>query len=104
MSRLFLSLSEDEVKVFDRACTKAGMTRSQYLKYLLSKRHDFRPPVLRYKEMIHELDMIERDLKVIAMKEELSDDDRLLIMTKLSDIKELLEGRFHKEVSDGTDG
>ena len=99
--RLFMSLTEDEVKQFDKACDKAGMTRSQYLKCLLNGRRDIRPPVLQYRDMIHELDSIERDLKVIAMKEDLSDEDRLLIMQRLSDIKEMLSGRFHKEVSDG---
>lgn len=99
--RLFMSLTEAEVKQFDKACDKAGMTRSQYLKCLLSGRRDIRPPALQYRDMIHELDSIERDLKVIAMKEDLSDEDRLLIMQRLSDIKEMLSGRFHKEVSDG---
>lgn len=33
--RLFMSLTEEEVKQFDKACDKAGMTRSQYLKCLL---------------------------------------------------------------------
>ena len=99
--RLFMSLSEDEVRQFDKACDKAGMTRSQYLKCLLHGRRDIRPPVLQYKEMIHTLESIERDLKVIAMKEELSDNDRLLVMQKLSDLKEMLSGRFHREVSDG---
>ena len=99
--RLFLSLTEEEVQAFDKARNKAGMTRSQYLKCLLNGRRDIRPPVLQYRDMIHELDSIERDLKVIAMKEDLSDEDRLLIMQRLSDIKEMLSGRFHKEVSDG---
>ena len=99
--RLFLSLTEEEVQAFDKARNKAGMIRSQYLKCLLSGRRDIRPPALQYRDMIHELDSIERDLKVIAMKEDLSDEDRLLIMQRLSDIKEMLSGRFHKEVSDG---
>ena len=99
--RLFMSLTEEEVKQFDKACDKAGMTRSQYLKCLLHGRRDIRPPVLQYKEMIHALESIERDLKVIAMKEELSDNDRLLVMQKLSDLKEMFSGRFHREVSDG---
>lgn len=102
--RLFMSLTEEEVKQFDKACDKAGMTRSQYLKCLLNGRRDIRPPVLQYREMIHALESIERDLKVIAMKDDLSDTDRLLIMQKLSDLKEMLSGRFHKEVSDGNRG
>ena len=92
--RLFLSLADEEVERFDKARDKAGMTRSQYLKYLLNGRRDIRPPVLRYRELIHSLESIERDLKVIAMKEDLTDEDRLLIMQKLTDVKDILSGRF----------
>ena len=53
--RLFMSLTEAEVKQFDKACDKAGMTRSQYLKCLLNGRRDIRPPVLQYREMIWRL-------------------------------------------------
>ncbi len=92
--RLFLSLTEEEVEKFDKARNKAGMTRSQYLKYLLNGRHDVRPPVLRYREFIHSIESIERDLKVIAMKEDLSDEYRLLIMQKLSDLKDIMSGKL----------
>ena len=101
MMRLFLSLTEDEANQFNKACSEAGMTRSQYLKCLLSGRRDIRPPVLQYREMINMLGSIERDLKIIAMKEEISDNDRILIMQKLEDLKDIYSGRLSKEVSDG---
>lgn len=101
MARVFLTLTDEENTKFKKAAEKAGMTKSQYLRYLLGGRRDIRPPVLQYKQLIHELDSIERDLKVIAMKEELSDNDRLLIMEKLSELKEMLSKRFYKEISDG---
>ena len=104
MSRLFLSLTDEEIKRFDSACERAGLTRSQYLKCLLGGRIDIRPPVLKYKKLITELSDIERDLKMIAMKEELSDEDRLLVMTKLSDIKDLVKERLSKEDENGDRG
>ena len=94
MARLFLSLTDDEVAKFDRAREKAGMTRSQYLKFLLSGRRDFRPPAMRYRELITKLSDIERDVKVVAMKDALSDEDRLLMLTRLNDIKEIISDRF----------
>ena len=96
--RLFLSLSEEDMQKFDRACEKAGMKRSQYFKYLLSGRRDIRPPVLQYRELIHVLGNIERDLKVIAMKEELADKDKIFIMQKLVDLNNTFSGRFYKEI------
>ena len=98
--RLFLSLSEEDMQKFDRACEKAGMKRSQYFKYLLSGRRDIRPPVLQYRELIHVLGNIERDLKVIAMKEELADKDRIFIMQKLADLNDTFAGRFEMEIKD----
>jgi len=94
MSRVFLSMTEEEVLALDIAREKMGMTKSQYVRYLMSGKRDIHPPVMRYKELIGSLDLIERDLKVIAMKEGLSDTDRLLIMTKLEDLENILSGRL----------
>ena len=102
--RLFLSLTEEEVDSFDKACEKAGLTRSTYFKYLLKGRRDIRPPILRYREMIHMLESIERELKVIAMKDDLSDEDRLIIMQRLSDLKDMFLRILYREVPDGDNG
>lgn len=94
MSRVFLSMTEEEVSTLDAAREKVGMTKSQYVRYLMSGKKEIRPPTIRYKELIHRLDAIERDLKVIAMKESLTDTDRICIMAKVEDIKNLLRGKF----------
>lgn len=94
MSRVFLSMTEEEVSALDEAREKVGMTKSQYVRYLMSGKKDIRPPTIRYRELIHKLDAIERDLKVIAMKESLKDTDRICIMAKLEDIKKLMNGKF----------
>ena len=105
MKRIYMTMDEKLIRRFDGACEKTGLNRSQYLSCLLAGRLDLRPPVLKYKEMISALSEIERDLKVIAMKDSLSDNDRILIFAKLSDIKELLSGEFtKKEVKDETEG
>ena len=64
----------------------------------VSGRRNIRPPVLQYRELIHVLGNIERDLKVIAMKEELADKDRIFIMQKLADLNDTFAGRFYKEI------
>ena len=94
MSRVFLSMTEEEVSTLDAAREKVGMTKSQYVRYLMSGKKEIRPPTIRYKELIHRLDAIERDLKVIAMKESLTETDRICIMAKVEDIKNLLRGKF----------
>ncbi|MCR5337559.1 MAG: hypothetical protein K6E75_03280 [Lachnospiraceae bacterium] len=94
MKRVCFTIDESVIERFDNACGEAGLTRSQYLGCLLSGRIDIRPPVFGYKALIQCISSIERDLKAIALREELSDNDRILILEKLVEIKQLLEGRF----------
>ena len=102
--RVFMSLSEKEVAKFDNACKKACMTRSQYLSFLLGKRTDLRPPVLRYRELIQALESIDKDLKVIAMKDVLSEDEKIFVMQKISDTKDMLSERLKGESANGDRG
>lgn len=105
MKRIYMTMDEDLIRRFDKACEKAGLNRSQYLSCLLAGRLDLRPPVLQYKEMIRQLSDIERDLKVIALKDGLSDDEKIRIFAGLSDVKDILRGRFEKEEDgNGTKG
>ena len=97
MKRVCFSVDESVIERFDNACGDAGLTRSQYLGCLLSGRIDIRPPVFGYKALIQCMSSIERDLKAIALREDMSDNDRILILEKLTEIKQLLEERFGNE-------
>ncbi len=103
MKRIYMTMDEKLIERFDKACQKAGLTRAQYLTSLLSGRIDIRPPVFQYREMIRQLSSIERDLKVLALKDTLSDNDRVLIMTRLSDLKEVFTGKAFREDGNGTE-
>ena len=85
--RLFMTVSQEEMNSFETAREKLGMNRSQYLRYLIGGQREIRPPAIKERELIRKLADVERDLKVIAMKEDLSDGDKLLVMEKLDDIK-----------------
>lgn len=52
MSRVFLSMTDDEVCALDAAREKVGMTKSQYVRYLMSSKKDIRPPTIRYRELM----------------------------------------------------
>lgn len=41
MSRVFLSMTEEEVSALDEAREKVGMTKSQYVRYLMSGKKRF---------------------------------------------------------------
>ena len=85
--RLFMTVSQEEMNSFETAREKLGMNRSQYLRYLIGGQREIRPPAIKERELIRHLADVERDLKVIVMKENLSDGDKLLVMEKLDDIK-----------------
>ena len=89
-ARLFLSLSEEELKSFEAGRNELGFNRSQYVRYLIAGQKEIRPPVIKERAMISKLANIDRSIKVIAMKDELTDTDKMLIFTKLDEIKKLL--------------
>ena len=101
MKRIYFTIPPELIERFDKACKKAGLTRSLYLSCLLSGRLDIRPPVLKYRGLIRELSSIERDLKVIVLKDDLCDNDRILIMEKLKEIRLAVHGMLG-EGSNGT--
>ncbi|MCR5338111.1 MAG: hypothetical protein K6E75_06095 [Lachnospiraceae bacterium] len=93
MARLYLTVSDEDMAKYDKGCEKNGMSRSMYLGYLLSGCKDQRPPVIRYRELIRHMDSIDKQVKVISLKECLSDDDRICLMEKLAELKELITDR-----------
>lgn len=89
-ARLFLSLSEDELKKFEAERNKLGYNRSQYIRYLIAGQKEIRPPAIRERDIISKLASIDRSIKVIAMKEELSKTDMMLLFVKLDELKNIL--------------
>lgn len=90
--RMFMSLTENEYERFESARGELGMTRSLYLKYLISGQKEIRPPAITQRKLIEKLALVDRDLKIIAMKENLEDNDRIYVMEQLKELKTLLNG------------
>lgn len=89
--RLFLTLSENEFYQFENSRAQLGMQKSQFLKYLLQGQKEIRPMPIVHRQLLDKLSSVDRNLKIIAMKEDLSDEDRLYTMEQLMDIKEFLD-------------
>ncbi len=105
MKRVYMTMDEQQIDRLDKSCKKLGLSRSQFISCLMKGRTDIRPPMLQYKEMIRQLSEIERDLKVVALKDDLSDNDRILILTSLSDLKDTFAAMVAgKEESSDTNG
>lgn len=88
--RMFMSLTEDEYLRFETSREELGMTRSLYLKYLISGQREIRPPAIMQRELIEKLAVVDRELKIIVMKDSLDTNDRIYIMEQLKEIKSLL--------------
>lgn len=57
---------------------------------MIGGQKEIRPPAMKYQEIIARMASIDRSLKVIAMKDVLSDTDRMFIVTKLEELKKML--------------
>ena len=49
-------------------------------------------PSVKYKEFVTKISQIDLSLRVIALKDEISTEDKLLILTELTEIKRILTG------------
>lgn len=95
--RLFLTMTDEEFERFESAREQLGMNRSMYVRYLISGQKELRPPTIRYSKLINSVNSIERSLRMIALKEELSTEERLFIMEKLNEMKKM----FNKSYGSG---
>lgn len=91
-NRLFLSVSESDLHRLDVLREELGMNRSQYIRYLISGQKRLLIPSVKYKELISKVSQIDLSLRVIALKENVSTEDKLLIYTKLDEVKKLITG------------
>ena len=89
--RMFLSLSENEFNQFEHARNELGMSRSQLLKYLLQGQKEIRPMPIVQRKLLDKLSSTDRNVKVIAMKDSLSDEEKLYVLEQLKDIKLYLD-------------
>ena len=103
--RLFLSLPEEDVKKLDVLRAELGMNRSRYIRYLLSGQKKQICPSNRYREVIEKLSGIDLKLRVLVLKESLTSTDKLLIYSKLQEIKRILsEGNAFGQVGQSRTG
>ena len=91
-NRLFLSVSDEDLMRLDMLREELGMNRSQYIRYIISGQKKVLIPPVRYRELVTKLSQIDLSLRVIALKDEVSNEDKLYIYSKLQEIKEIVSG------------
>ncbi len=88
--RLFLSMSEEDIKRLDVLRSELGMNRSQYIRHVINGQRKIIPSPIKDKEIINALSRIDLDLRVLALKEGMTPKDALAIYCELREIKQLL--------------
>ena len=90
--RLVLSVSEADIKRIDSLSEELGMNRSQYIRFLLSTSSKILVPSIKYKDLIKSIADIDLSLRVIALKESVSSQDKMFIESSIAELKKLLLG------------
>lgn len=88
--KLYINLTEEEFEQYENSRNQMGMQRGKYLKYLLNGQREIRPVSIVNEKIIGKISEMNRHLKIIAMKDELEDNEKIYIMEQIRDIKELL--------------
>ena len=92
--KLFLSVSESDLKRIDDLRTELGMNRSEYIRYLLSGQKKVIPYSMKQRHLVEVLSQVDLHLKAICLKEGIEPKDVLYIQESLKDIKkEMIDGQ-----------
>lgn len=81
-----ISLREETNAEFEERRAKLNMTKEQFLRQLLAG-EDIRPVSIFEEYAIERIADLERDLKVLCMKEELSDVEKLQVFEILENVR-----------------
>lgn len=88
--RLNMYVAESDVEILDLRRAELGMSRSEFVRYMIRNQKRIVPVSIKEKELIRVLSDIDTHLKVIALKEILSAEDRLFLYSEIDEIKNLL--------------
>lgn len=88
--RLNMYVAESDVEILDFRRAELGMSRSEFVRYMIRNQKRIVPVSIKEKELIRVLSDIDTHLKVIALKEILSVEDRLFLYSEIDEIKNLL--------------
>lgn len=88
--RLNMYVDASDVVTLDLRRAELGMSRSEFVRYLIRNQKRIVPVSIKEKELVRVLSDIDTHLKVIALKENLSVEDRLYLYSEIDEIKNLI--------------
>lgn len=88
--RLNMYVAEEDVAILDMRRAELGMSRSEFVRYMIRNQKRIVPVSIKEKELVQVLSDIDTHLKAIALKENLSVEDRLHLYSEIDEIKKLI--------------
>ena len=88
--RLNMYVDASDVVTLDLRRAELGMSRSEFVRYMIRNQKRIVPVSIKEKELVRVLSDIDTHLKAIALKENLSVEDRLYLYSEIDEIKNLI--------------
>lgn len=90
MERITITMYESDVDLFERRRGELEMSKSAFIRYLLSVNENKEPSFIKNKEVIGSLGDINSKLNEILINHKISPEDKLYINEKISIIQSTL--------------
>lgn len=91
MERYTLSMRSEDVDLFERGRAECRMTKSAYVRLLISEHENHVPSFIQYKEVIAAFSDTNNLIKQMVLKSSLNDADRLMILEELQKLRETIQ-------------
>jgi len=85
VSRIKISLSDEDLDLLERKSTDMGMTKSSYVKYLMLEHENKVPDVYKYKDLIAILSDINTTMNEILISKSFDISKQLFLETMIKD-------------------
>lgn len=83
MERMRISMSEDDIDLFERKRAEEGMSKASFIRLLLAEHENTVPTSIKYKEIIVLLSEINTTVKEILINEKFDTETKLLLDEKI---------------------
>ena len=94
MGRIWVTMPENEIELFERKCAESGMTKSAFIRLLLAEHDNNVPSPIKYKEVITELSDINTTMKEILISENFNTDIKILLDEKIKNLTKVVRKKL----------
>lgn len=90
MKRFMITMSENDIELFESGREALNMTKSSYVRLLIAEHEKRVPAYIKYKDIIDKFSELDKDVRSLILSDKLSDTDKLILYEKADDLKKEL--------------